>query len=188
MAMGRLLSVPIYRSVVMWGSTQSVRAHIAVCPPSIQRWRRRKTWAPIHTDSPDMTNTQRLEYKWPRFVCLQQLHRWFVPSAVQWHEYRNRDMTPPPNPLAMWVSLSADDLCEADRLANVKMMEKMRSVGLRVFTSSRASSCRWGGWGVIWEYIEDWMSWKGVYILIHMLHMLGTSRWIPMRNPIIRQE
>lgn len=41
-------------------------------------------------------------------------------------------LPPPPNALAMWVSLSADDLCEADRLANVKMMEKMRSVGSRV--------------------------------------------------------
>lgn len=38
MATGHLLSVPIYRSVVMQGYTQSKISHIAVCFPYIHRW------------------------------------------------------------------------------------------------------------------------------------------------------
>lgn len=79
-------------------------------------------------------------------VSLQQPHRWFVPSPLQWHKYRNRDMY---SPLAVLLSFSADDVCEADCLTALKVMEKIRSGSLFVFmdASSRVSSYRCEHWG-----------------------------------------
>lgn len=65
MVTGHLLSVPIYRSAVMRGYTQSKISHIAVCFPYIHRWWLETRF--IQTVSPWWTHKKRLKYEWPRF-------------------------------------------------------------------------------------------------------------------------
>lgn len=88
-----------------------------------------------------------------------------ISCAVTWIQEQRYDYLPPPTP-SLCESLCLPTICVKQIVWQMWRWWRKWGLLVRVFTSSRVSSCRWGRLGVIWEYIEDWMSWKGVYVYV----------------------